>query len=183
MATSRCATSPRRLGGELIGDPALRIASIEPLESAGAGDASPSSPIRATRSSCAHRSAGCVIVAPALRDAALARGAAIVTPDPYLYFARLTQWWAARSAAAAPRGIHPSAVVDPARASAPTSSIGAVRRRRGAAPRSATARSIGAHASSAPAASIGAGTRLGRASASCSATTHRRARHRALRAR
>jgi len=56
--------------------------------------------------------AGCVIVAPALRDAAVARGAALVTPDPYLYYARLTQWWAARLRPAQPGGIHASAVVD-----------------------------------------------------------------------
>jgi UDP-3-O-[3-hydroxymyristoyl] glucosamine N-acyltransferase len=40
------------------------------------------------------------------------RGAAIVTPDPYLYYARLTQWWVGRTRSAAPAGIHPSAIVD-----------------------------------------------------------------------
>jgi UDP-3-O-[3-hydroxymyristoyl] glucosamine N-acyltransferase len=55
--------------------------------------------------------AGCVIVAPAFREAAAARGAAIVTPDPYHYFARLTQWWAARVRPVRPAGRHPTAVV------------------------------------------------------------------------
>ena len=44
-----------------------------------------------------------MIVGPAMRDAAAARGAAIVCADPYLAFARLTQWWAARHAARAGR--------------------------------------------------------------------------------
>ena len=44
----------------------------------------------------ASSQAGCVIVSPQLQEAAQARGAVIVTPDPYLYFARLTQWWALR---------------------------------------------------------------------------------------
>jgi UDP-3-O-[3-hydroxymyristoyl] glucosamine N-acyltransferase len=47
-----------------------------------------------------------------MRDAALARGATIVADDPYLYFARLTQWWAAHTRAAPARGVHASAVVD-----------------------------------------------------------------------
>ena len=45
----------------------------------------------------ADSAAACVIVAPAFRDAAAARGAVIVSADPYLYFARLTQWWAERT--------------------------------------------------------------------------------------
>jgi UDP-3-O-[3-hydroxymyristoyl] glucosamine N-acyltransferase len=55
--------------------------------------------------------AGCVIVAPALREAVRPGGVALVTPDPYLYFARLTQWWAQRTRSAPPVGVHPSAVV------------------------------------------------------------------------
>jgi UDP-3-O-[3-hydroxymyristoyl] glucosamine N-acyltransferase len=49
-----------------------------------------------------------------MRDEALARtagGAVIVADDPYLYFARLTQWWAKRTQPAAEAGVHPSAVV------------------------------------------------------------------------
>jgi len=55
--------------------------------------------------------AGCVIVAPALRDQALARGACIVADDPYLYFARLTQLWKRAHARAEGPAVHPSAVV------------------------------------------------------------------------
>ena len=70
--------------------------------------------------------AGCVIVAPALREAAAARGAAIVTAEPYLYFARLTQWWAARFRIPSGAGIHASAIVDPSARIAASASIGAL---------------------------------------------------------
>jgi UDP-3-O-[3-hydroxymyristoyl] glucosamine N-acyltransferase len=43
---------------------------------------------------------------------ASARGATIVTPDPYLYLARLTQWWVGRTRRPDERGVHASAVVD-----------------------------------------------------------------------
>jgi len=100
------------LGGELIGDPALRIERIGPLEGATPATISFLSHPR-YQSQLAQTQAGCVIVAPAMRDAAAARGAVIVLDDPYLGFARLTQWWAARTRVPAPPGIHPSAVVDP----------------------------------------------------------------------
>jgi UDP-3-O-[3-hydroxymyristoyl] glucosamine N-acyltransferase len=102
----------RDLGGELRGDGGLVIRDIAPLESAEPHAIS----FLANPKFVAHLAssrAGCVIVAPALADQAQARGAAIVTPDPYLYFARLTQWWAARVRPAAPACIHASAVVHP----------------------------------------------------------------------
>lgn len=99
------------LGGELLGDPALAMDGIAPLESAEPTHISFLANPR-YRSQLASTRSGCVIVAPALRDEAAARGAALVTADPYLYFARLTQWWAARTRAALPAGVHPSAVVE-----------------------------------------------------------------------
>jgi UDP-3-O-[3-hydroxymyristoyl] glucosamine N-acyltransferase len=99
------------LGGELIGDPSLRITRIGPLEGATPSTISFLSNPR-YESRLAQSRAGCVIVAPALRDVAAARGAALVLPDPYLGFARLTQWWAARTRAPAAPGVHASAVVD-----------------------------------------------------------------------
>jgi UDP-3-O-[3-hydroxymyristoyl] glucosamine N-acyltransferase len=101
-----------RLGGELIGDPATRVDAVGPLDSAGASTVSfLANPLYEKQ--LAGSQAGCVIVGPAFKDAAAARGAAIVTPDPYLYFARLTQWWAARTRPRPAPGVHPSAVVDP----------------------------------------------------------------------
>jgi len=101
------------LGGELVGDGTLLIERIAPLESADAHSISflASAKLRKQLEACA---AGCLIVTPALREEQAARRAAIiVTDDPYLYFARLTQWWAARTRVAAPVGVHATAVVAP----------------------------------------------------------------------
>ena len=147
-----------QLGGELIGDPQTRIERIQPLESAESGAISFLSNPRYAPALAESR-ASCVIVAPASRDAATARGAAIVVDQPYLYFARLTRWWASRMRAAAPAGVHPTAVVDPsarlgARVSVgPFSVIGA-----GASIGDDAV--IGAHAAIGAGASIGAGTVL-----------------------
>jgi len=113
------------LGGELIGDAALEVDRIGSLE--GAGDSTISflaHPRYLAQLAATH--AGCVIVGPALRDAAAARGAAIVCVDPYLAFARLTQWWAARQRRAPARGVHASAVVEPGAHVDATASIGAL---------------------------------------------------------
>lgn len=113
-----------QLGGELLGDGALRIRRIGALEGADPGTISfVANPRYAAQLQTTQ--AGCVIVAPALREPALARGAAIVTADPYHYFARLTQWWAERVRPPAPAGVHPSAWVDPSAEVAPDASIGA----------------------------------------------------------
>jgi UDP-3-O-[3-hydroxymyristoyl] glucosamine N-acyltransferase len=100
------------LGGELHGDAALRIDGLAPLESAGPAQLSFLSNPR-LRQHLESTRAGCVIVAPALREAASERGACIVADDPYLYFARLTQLWKREHARPAGPPIHPSAVVDP----------------------------------------------------------------------
>ncbi|MEW6098620.1 MAG: UDP-3-O-(3-hydroxymyristoyl)glucosamine N-acyltransferase [Pseudomonadota bacterium] len=100
------------LGGELIGSRDLTISRIGPLEGATPSTLSFLSHPR-YQAQLATTQAGCVIVAPAMREAAVARGAALVTDDPYLYFARLTQWWARRVRPALPPGVHPSAVVSP----------------------------------------------------------------------
>ncbi|MFN3861370.1 MAG: UDP-3-O-(3-hydroxymyristoyl)glucosamine N-acyltransferase [Roseateles sp.] len=100
------------LGGDLLGGPETRIARIAPLDEADEHSIAFLANPR-YQAQLATTRAACVIVAPALAQAAAARGAAIVTPDPYLYFARLTQWWAARTRPAAVVGVHPSAVVSP----------------------------------------------------------------------
>jgi UDP-3-O-[3-hydroxymyristoyl] glucosamine N-acyltransferase len=100
------------LGGALRGDARLEITGLAPLESAGPGHISfLSNPryqtqLRSTR-------AGCVIVSAALQDMAPAGVALIVTDNPYLYFARLTQLWRKNQNAGVVPGVHPSAVVDP----------------------------------------------------------------------
>jgi UDP-3-O-[3-hydroxymyristoyl] glucosamine N-acyltransferase len=113
------------LGGELHGDPALSIEGLAPLEQAGPDQLAFLSNPR-YRSQLATSRAGCVIVAPAMLEAATARGACIVTPDPYLYFARLTQLWKRQAAPPAGPAIHPSAVIDPQAVIDPSARIGAL---------------------------------------------------------
>lgn len=112
-----------QIGGELIGDPQQRVDRIATLETA-TPEAIAFLANPRYRAQLDSTRAGCVIVAPALKDAAAARGAAIVTPDPYLAYARLTQWWGARLRPVPPAGIHPSAVVDPSAQVDPGASIG-----------------------------------------------------------
>ena len=113
------------LGGRLHGDPHIPLTGLAPLETACESELSFLSNPRYQSQLAASRAA-CVIVAPALLEAALARGAAIETDDPYLYFARLTRWWKARLAPPAGPRIHPSAVIDPGAQIDPTARIGAL---------------------------------------------------------
>lgn len=129
-----------QIGGELIGDPERAVDRIATLEGA-TPDAIAFLANPRYRAQLDRTQAACVIVAPAMQEAAVARGAAIVVPDPYLAYARLSQWWAARFRPAAPAGIHPSAVVDPSAVIDPSASVGPLC-------------VVGAHAR------IGAGTRL-----------------------
>jgi len=130
-----------RLGGECVGDAGLEIDRIATLEAATPGAIGFLANPR-YRVQLATTRASCVIVAPALREEAASRGTAIVTPDPYLYYARLSQWWVAHVRPPAQRGIHPSAVVEPGALVHPSASIGPL-------------------ASIGPGASIGADTRIG----------------------
>ena len=100
------------LGGELHGDAARSIERLAPLQSASASELSFLSNPKFLKDLSASQ-AGCVIVSPAARDAAAARGDFILTPDPYLYFARLTQLWKAHHAPPKGERIHPSAVIHP----------------------------------------------------------------------
>lgn len=113
------------LGGDLHGASETQITRIGPLEAADAGTLSFLSNPR-YQAQLASSAAACVIVAPAFAEAAAARGAAIVTADPYLYFARLTQWWAARVRPRSAAGIHPSAVIDASALIGADVSIGAL---------------------------------------------------------
>ena len=100
------------LGGTLEGSPDQLIARLAPLEAAGPQDLSFLSNPRYQQQLAASQAA-CVIVAPAMREPALQRGACIVADDPYVYFARATQWWKRQHAPAVQPGVHPSAVVHP----------------------------------------------------------------------
>ncbi|MES2958300.1 MAG: UDP-3-O-(3-hydroxymyristoyl)glucosamine N-acyltransferase [Pseudomonadota bacterium] len=112
-----------RLGGECIGSADRAIDRIATLEAATPNSIAFLANPR-YRSQLAGTQAGCVIVAPVLSDEASARGTAIVTPDPYLYYARLSQWWVQRVRPAGQGGVHPSAVVDVSAVVDATASIG-----------------------------------------------------------
>ncbi len=119
----RLAELAAALGGEIAGDAQTEIDRLAPLDTADARSlAFLSHPRYAAQLDTT--AAGGVIVAPAFRERALARGAVIVADDPYLYFARVTQWWAARRHARPAAGIHPSAVVDAGASIDPSASIG-----------------------------------------------------------
>lgn len=112
-----------QLGGELLGDPELEIRALAPLDSADAQALSFLSNPKYQQQLVTTK-AGCVIVAPALREVAQARGACIVVDNPYLYFARVTQLWQrSRQQSAGPR-IHLSAVIDPSAEVDATARIG-----------------------------------------------------------
>jgi UDP-3-O-[3-hydroxymyristoyl] glucosamine N-acyltransferase len=104
------------LGGVLHGAPDLTIDRLASLESADAACLSFVAQARYA-SRIASTAAGALIVPPALLEQAIARGACIETPDPYLYFARLTQWWKVERERAelddAAAAIHETAVIHP----------------------------------------------------------------------
>ena len=111
MVQARLGDLHRLIGGELIGDAALTIARIGPLHGADGTTISFLSNPR-YREQLAGSQAGCVIVGLDSRELAAARGAAIVCDDPYLAYARLTQWWAAQTRRPAAPGVHASAVIE-----------------------------------------------------------------------
>ena len=113
------------LGGDLAGNPALTVSAIAPLDRAGPADISFLAQPRLLPQ-LALTGAACVVVRAEHREAATARGAAIVVPDPYLYFARLTQWWAAHSRSRPQPGIHPSAVIESGAVVHASATIGAL---------------------------------------------------------
>jgi UDP-3-O-[3-hydroxymyristoyl] glucosamine N-acyltransferase len=111
------------LGGVLLGNPALEIQGLAPLESAQATHISfLSNPryqaqLRATL-------AGCVIVSAAMQDLAPDGVALIVADNPYLYYARLSQFWRKQQNSGRAPGVHPSSVVDPQAYVDPTAFVG-----------------------------------------------------------
>ena len=111
------------LGGELHGERGRVVERLAPLQSANEHELSFLSNPKFQKDLADSR-AGCVIVSAAVQEAAAARGDYILTPDPYLYFARLTQLWKAHHAPAKGERIHPSAVVHPEAVVDATAEIG-----------------------------------------------------------
>jgi UDP-3-O-[3-hydroxymyristoyl] glucosamine N-acyltransferase len=96
----------------LFADPDTPIDKLAPIETAGPADLSFLSHPKYLNKLAAS-AAACVIVSPAMKDAALVRGACIVVADPYRYFARVTQLWKQHHEPQEAARIHPSAAIDP----------------------------------------------------------------------
>ncbi len=100
------------LGGRLLGAPDTPVLGLAPLQTAQPEHVSFLSQAR-YQSQLANSQAGCVIVTPAFEAQVVHRPAAIITEDPYLYFARLTRLWKRELRQTPDPRIHPSAVIDP----------------------------------------------------------------------
>lgn len=114
-----------RLGGQLVGDADIEVSGVAPLDVADATHITFLSNPK-LRSQAAQSCAAALILSSG-DDALLGvdyRGARIVTANPYAYFARVAQFFAAQQNIPAPAGIHPTAVVDPSATIANSASIG-----------------------------------------------------------
>ncbi len=158
MIRVRVAELARLLGGEPVGDDDAEFSRLASLAGADAASIAFLAHPR-YRAQLDASAAGCVIVAPALREAVAGRRSAVLCDDPYLAYARLTQWWAARQRAAAVPGVHSSAVVEAGARVDPTAAVGALAYVGAGAVIGAHA-VIGAQAHVAADATVGEGTRL-----------------------
>ncbi|NEX59762.1 UDP-3-O-(3-hydroxymyristoyl)glucosamine N-acyltransferase [Noviherbaspirillum galbum] len=102
-----------RFGGRLVGDGAIEVNAIAPIDDADGSQITFLSNPR-FRSNAARSKAAALILAPA-DDAEIGpeyAGARIVADNPYAYFARVAQHFMEQHAFRAVPGIHPSACVD-----------------------------------------------------------------------
>ena len=101
-----------RLGGQLAGDPNIEVSGIAPLADAGASHISFLSNSK-LRAQAALSGAAALIVSSADDETVSAtfKGARIVTANPYAYFARAAQYFAAQDAIVPAPGVDPTASV------------------------------------------------------------------------
>jgi len=95
-----------RLGGEIVGAGDTVISRIAPLAAAGLGDLAFLANPKYRHQLAETRASAVIMSAPAAPEL----NAAILTPQPYLYYARVAQWLNPEPAPAP--GVHPSAVVE-----------------------------------------------------------------------
>lgn len=126
MPEVRVADLSALLGGELMGHPDRVVNRIGTLLEADEFTVSFLAHPRYESQLGATR-AGCVIVSGKHRERAAALPSAIVCDDPYLAYARLTQWWArALLSARQDPGVHPSAIIDKSAQVDPTARVEAL---------------------------------------------------------
>lgn len=114
-----------RFGGQLIGNPDIQIHGIAPLSDANEQYASFLSNPKLRSQAEATRAAALILSeADHLQLGSGFAGARILTPQPYVYFAKAAQYFASLNAIAAPLGVHPTAWVSPHAVVAASASIG-----------------------------------------------------------
>jgi UDP-3-O-[3-hydroxymyristoyl] glucosamine N-acyltransferase len=113
----------RLTGGQVTGDDSVLIDRIGSLERATPSTVSFLAQARYL-GQMATTEAGCVLLAPRHLEAGRRLRSVVVCDDPYLAFARLTQWWAAQDRDPWTPGFHPTAVVDPSARVHPDAYIG-----------------------------------------------------------
>ena len=102
-----------RLGGELVGDPQVRIQRIRPIGSASKADITFLSRPK-LHAQIAQSQAAAIILPAVLKGELPPSGNAIYTQDTYLYYAQLSQWlWQLEQPPFEP-GCHALAHIDPA---------------------------------------------------------------------
>ena len=115
-----------RLGGQLLGDPNLEVTGIAPLADAGVSHISFLSSSK-FRAQAAQSGAAAMILSAADEQivAASYQGARIVTPNPYAWFARAAQYFAAQGEIVPAPGIDRSASVARTAQVDPSAHVGA----------------------------------------------------------
>ena len=111
------------LGGDLHGSRDIEITGLATLASAGQGDLTFLSNVQ-YRSQLQSSRAACVVVSTQIKDEALKRGSTVVVEDAYVYWAKLTQYWANLKNRDDEPLIHPSAFVHSSAKIDPTARIG-----------------------------------------------------------
>lgn len=99
------------LGGRLVGPADMQVSGLASLQRAQSDQISFLSQAKYL-GQLATSQAGCVIVSPLYESQRGEGCAAIVSEDPYVYFARLTQLWKRSHPSSDGPRIHPSAVID-----------------------------------------------------------------------
>jgi UDP-3-O-[3-hydroxymyristoyl] glucosamine N-acyltransferase len=114
-----------RFGGQLVGDPDIKVSSIAPIDVANASHITFLSNPK-FRAKAAQSAAAALILSPADDEivAASYKGARIITANPYAYFARAAQFFVQQKQIPPTPGVHSTACVHPTAQIAASASIG-----------------------------------------------------------
>lgn len=123
--STRLADLVERLGGELVGNPDLVVTGIAPIDSADASQVTFLSNRKLRDQARASQAAALVLSAADSEAVGPAyAGSRVLTPNPYAWFARAAQHFAALNAPPLIPGIHHTAAVDPTARISGTACIG-----------------------------------------------------------